>query len=92
MGTIKNKVVSSARARMNMTAQLRNNLKFLESNLKERQNTLNKAKGYAKFKLPGVKDTIRRESDGIKKVTGDLKKLKERIRKLQKEGKINKIL
>ena len=51
-----------------------------------------KAKTFVKFDLPGVRSMILRHEAGVRQTKRDLKQIKNRIRKDQKEGKINKIL
>lgn len=82
----------SARAITNMTNQLKTQLKFLETDLKNEERALKKAKTFVKFDLPGVKSMILRHEAGVRQTKRDLKQIKNRIRKYQKEGKINKIL
>lgn len=82
----------SARAITNMTNQLKAQLKFLETDLRNEEKTLKKAKTFVKFNLPGVRSMILRHEAGVRQTKRDLKQIKNRIRKYQKEGKINKIL
>jgi len=82
----------SKRAMDNMTAQLKAQLKFLQEDLKNEENALKKAKTFSKYKLPGIKQMIRRHKAGVRKTKRDLTQIKNRIINYQKEGKINKIL
>ena len=82
----------SVRAITNMTNQLKAQLKFLETDLRNEEKTLKKAKTFVKFNLPGVRSMILRHEAGVRQTKRDLKQIKNRIRKYQKEGKINKIL
>ena len=82
----------SERARTNMTSQLKAQLKFLEQDLKNEEQSLKKAKTFAKYKLPGIKQMILRHEAGVRQTKRDLKQIKNRVRKYYKEGKINKIL
>ena len=81
----------SARARQNMTGQLRARYNIMKTNLANRERELKKTQGYAKY-LPNAKVTADKQKKGIAKVKKDIATLKIRIKKLQKEGKINKIL
>jgi len=82
----------SARAIANMTNQLKAQLKFLESDLKNEENALKKARTFSKYKLPGIKSMILRHEAGVRQTKRDLMQIRNRIKKYQKEGKINKIL
>ena len=82
----------SKRATDNMTKQLKAQLKFLEEDLKNEEKALKKAKTFSKYKLPGIKQMILRHEAGLRQTKRDLQQIKNRIKKYQKEGKINKIL
>ena len=82
----------SKRAMANMTKQLKAQLKFLEDDLKNEERSLTKAKTFSKYKLPGIKNMIARHQAGVRQTKRDLIQIKNRIRKYQKQGKINKIL
>ena len=82
----------SDRAKTNMTSQLKAQLKFLQEDLKNEERALVKAKTFAKYKLPGVKQMILRHEAGVRQTKRDLTQIKARIKKYQKQGKINKIL
>lgn len=84
--------VHSARAMANMTSQLKAQLKFLQDDLKNEEKSLKKAKSFLKFNLPGTKKMIQRHEAGVRQTKRDLEQIKNRIKKYQKEGKINKIL
>ena len=86
------RIQHSARAMANMTRQLKAQLKFLQDDLKNEEKALKKAKSFSKFKLPGTKIMIQRHAAGVRQTKRDLEQIKNRIRKYQKEGKINKIL
>ena len=90
MGATRSK--HSARAMANMTKQLKAQLKFLQDDLKHEGKSLVKAKSFLKFNLPGTKSMIRKHEMGIRKTKQDLELLTKRIKRYQKEGKINKIL
>lgn len=80
------------RAMANMTKQLKAQLKFLENDLKNEERALANAMTFSKYKLPGVKTMIARHQAGVRQTKRDLIQIKNRIRKYQKQGKINKIL
>ena len=82
----------SERAMANMTKQLKAQLKFLEEDLKNEEKALIKAKKFSKYKLPGIKKMIQRHEAGVRQTKLDLVQIKNRIKRYQKEGKINKIL
>ena len=82
----------SARAMTNTTSQLKAQLKFLEDDLKNETKALEKCKSFLKFNLPGTKKMILRHEAGVRQTKTDLIQIKNRIRKYQREGKINKIL
>ena len=82
----------STRAIANMTNQLKAQLKFLEDDLKNEEKSLAKAKTFSKYNLPGIKQMILRHESGVRKTQRDLTLIKNRIKKYQIEGKINKIL
>ena len=86
------KLQHSERARRNMTNQLKAQLKFLQEDLKNEEKGLAKAKSFAKYPLPGIKQMISRHETGVRKTKLDLTQIKNRIKRYQKEGKINKIL
>ena len=82
----------SKRAIDNMTAQLKAQLKFLQEDLVNEEKGLKKAKTFSKYKLPGIKQMIRRHEAGVRKTKRDLTMISNRIKRYQKQGKINKIL
>ena len=82
----------SARAMTNMTSQLKAQLKFLQDDLKNEEKALVKSKSFSKYDLPGIKKMILRHEAGVRQTKLELKQIKNRIKKYQKEGKINKIL
>ena len=85
------KMVHSVRARQNMTGQLKARLAVMNTNLESRQREVKKTQTYIKY-LPNAKATLERQKKGIVTIKKQIATLKVRIRKLQKEGKINKIL
>ncbi len=82
---------SSARARGNMTRQVRGQWTFLINDLKSEQAALAKAKTYQKYRLPNYSMIVKRHQRGIITTRRQLAFLKRRILRLQREGKINKI-
>lgn len=85
-------VEHSARAKANMTSQLKSQLKFLQDDLKNEEKALSKAKSFKKYNLPGTSKMILRHEAGVRQTKKDLELIKNRIRKYYEEGKINKIL
>ena len=82
----------SERAKKNMTSQIAGMLKFLQDDLKGEEKGLAKAKTFLKYDLPGIKQMIARHEAGVRKTKRDIAQITKRIKRLQKEGKINKIL
>ncbi len=82
----------SERAKKNTTSQIMGMLKFLQNDLKGEEKGLKKAKTFLKYDLPGTKQMIARHEAGVKKTKRDIVHITKRIKRLQKEGKINKIL
>jgi len=82
----------SERAKKNMTSQITGMLKFLQDDLKGEEKGLAKAKTFLKYDLPGIKQMIARHEAGVRKTKRDIAQITKRIKRLQKEGKINKIL
>ncbi len=80
----------SARAVAGMTAQIKAQWKFLQNDLNHEKKSLEKAKSFTKYNLPGTKTMIKRHESGVKKTQTDIAALKKRIQRLVKEGKINK--
>jgi len=79
------------RARQNMTGQLRARLSFYKTNLANKERELKQAKGFV-GRLPNALKMVEMKRKGVEKSKLDLKNCKARIRKLQREGKINKIV
>lgn len=82
----------SERAKKNMTLQIAGMLKFLQNDLKGEVRGLEKAKTFLKYNLPGTKQMIARHEAGVRKTKRDIAQITKRIKRLQREGKINKIL
>ena len=82
----------SERAKKNMTSQITGMLKFLQDDLTGEEKGLAKAKTFLKYDLPGIKQMIARHEAGVRKTKRDIAQITKRIKRLQKEGKINKIL
>ncbi len=82
----------SERAKKNMTSQVAGMLKFLQDDLKGEMKGLEKAKTFLKYNLPGTKQMIARHEAGVRKTKRDIAQITTRIKRLQKEGKINRIL
>ncbi len=82
----------SDRSKQGLTDQLKAQLGFLERDLEHEKSSLAKAKSYLKWNLPGTKTMVRRHESGVKKTLNDLRLLKIRIRKREKNGKCFKIL
>ena len=82
----------SDRAKQGLTNQLKAQLGFLERDLEHEKSSLAKAKSYLKWNLPGTKTMVRRHESGVKKTLNDLRLLKIRIRKREKNGECFKIL
>jgi len=75
-----------------MTDQLKGHLELLYQDLANEITALKKARGFLKYKLPGVKDMLNRHKEGIKKTRKDIKLISTRIRIRQRKGQIYKIL
>ena len=82
----------SDRAKQGLTDQLKAQLGFLERDLEHEKSSLAKAKSYLKWDLPGTKTMVRRHQSGVKLTLKDLRILKIRIRKREKNGECFKIL
>ncbi len=82
----------SHRAKTNMTNQLKAQLGFYLRDLQHERVSLNKAKSYLKWNLPGVKSMVSQHERGVRKTLADIENLKARIRKRQRNGEIFKIL
>jgi len=79
------------RGKQNFTGQLRARLAFYKTNLANKERELKQAKGFV-GRLPNAPKMVEMKKKGVEKSKLDLKNCVARIRKLQKEGKINKIL
>ncbi len=79
-------------AKRNMTNQLKSQLGFYYVDLQHEKNSLRKAKSYLKYNLPGVKSMVLQHQRGVRKTLKDIKNMKIRIRKRQKNGQCYKIL
>ena len=82
----------SDRAKQGLTNELKAQLGFLERDLEHEKSSLAKAKSYLKWNLPGTKTMVRRHKSGVKQTLNDLRLLKIRIRKREKNGECFKIL
>ncbi len=82
----------SDRAKQGLTDQLKAQLGFLQRDLEHEKSSLAKAKTYLKWNLPGTKTMIRRHKSGVRKTLNDLRVLKVRIRKRERNGECFKIL
>ena len=80
------------RAKKNMTSQIAGMLTFLQDDLKGEEKGLAKAKTFLKYDLPGTKQMIARHEAGVRKTKQDIAQITKRIKRLQTEGKIKKIL
>ncbi len=81
----------SARARNNMTKQMKARLVFLESTLLEKQKTVSKIRKFARYRLPGYSQMIKAEIAGVNKVKKDILNLRKLIKKRYNLGQINYI-
>lgn len=84
--------MNTLREKTIMTNQYRMLFRLLEKDLKHEEAALVKAKTLNKSNLPGIKRLIKRHESGVKQTRLDLLHTKVRIKKYEKEGKINKIL
>jgi len=82
----------SNRAKTNLTNQLKAQLGFYLRDLQNERASLRKAKSYLKWNLPGIKTMISQHKRGVKKTLDDIRNMKIRIRKRQRNGEIYKIL
>ena len=82
----------SKRAKQGLTNELKAQLGFLQRDLVHEKSSLAKAKSYLKWNLPGTKTMVRRHKSGVKQTLNDLRLLKIRIRKREKNGECFKIL
>jgi len=82
----------SKRAKQGLTNELKAQLGFLERDLVHERSSLAKAKSYLKWDLPGTKGMVKRHQSGVDQTLKQLRELKIRIRKRQKNGECYKIL
>ena len=82
----------SNRAKQNMTNQLKSQLEFYQKDLVHERASLKKVKSYLKYNLPGVKSMISQHERGVTMTLANIKVLKRRIKKLQRNNAINKII
>jgi hypothetical protein len=82
----------SKRAKQGLTNELKAQLGFLEKDLVHEKASLAKAKSYLKWNLPGTKGMVKRHQSGVNQTLRQLRELKIRIRKRQKNGECFKIL
>ena len=82
----------SKRAKKTLTEELKAQLGFLERDLEHEKSSLAKAKSYLKWDLPGTKNMVRRHESGVRQTLNDLRILKIRIKRRQKNGECFKIL
>jgi len=82
----------SKRAKQGLTNELKAQLGFLEKDLEHEKASLAKAKSYLKWDLPGTRRMVSRHQSGVRQTENDLRQLKTRIRKRQKNGECFKIL
>lgn len=75
-----------------MTNQIKAQLKFYQKDLEHERNALKKAKSYVKYNLPGVKSMVSQHERGVRKTLTDIKLLKIRIIRRQRNNEIYKIL
>lgn len=75
-----------------MTKQVRGQLQLLLNDLKHERAALAKAKSYFRYNLPGTKTMVKRHEQGVQKTLSDITKMKARVKRLQSQGKIYKII
>lgn len=66
----------SHRAKQNMTIQLKEQLLFLQLDLKHERVALRRAKSFLKYNLPGAKSMILQHERGVKKTLTDIERIK----------------
>ena len=88
---VKKGLKHSPRARENMTNQLKARRSFLKKTLESQTKELAYTQSFV-GKLPKAAEIVKRVKKRIAKTNKDIKNLNARILKLQKEGKINKII
>lgn len=79
-------------AKHNMTKQLKSQLGFYYRDLQHERASLKKARSYVKWNLPGVKSMILQHQRGVKKTLRDIRNMKIRIRKRQRNNECYKII
>lgn len=82
----------SKRAKQGLTNELKAQLGFLERDLEHEKSSLAKARSYLKWNLPGTKTMVRRHQSGVKQTLKQLRELKVRIKRREKNGECFKIL
>jgi hypothetical protein len=82
----------SDRAKQGLTNQLKAQLDFLERDLKHEKASLVIAKSYLKWNLPGTKNMVRIHEFGVRRTERDLRQLKVRIKRRERNDECFKIL
>ena len=82
----------SKRAKKTLTEELKAQLGFLEKDLEHEKASLAKAKSYLKWDLPGTRRMVSRHQSGVRQTENDLRQLKIRIKRREKNGECFKIL
>ena len=81
----------SKRAKQNFTLQLKEQMLFLQQDLKHEREALKRVQRFVWWGLPGTKSMIAQHERGVKKTLTDIARMKIRIKRRYSNGEIYKI-